>query len=349
MKSADLYFNDGGSSDKEYHVKVEKDGSVYVVSISYGRRGSELVTGVKCSSASLEEAEKVFDKVVKEKLAKGYTVSSSGVVQSSHLNQGVSPMLCQPCPLEKARELLKEANGMIMEQKFDGVRGVINDGRLFDRRGKDITHLFPEFVGIEKVKEILDGEIIAKSGEFNDVSGRVHLKDKFTISLVSKKESAIFMAFDCIVDGSPLMDRKERLSKVVNGYAFPWLFASDWKDADKDRFEVAWQMVLQNFQEGIVLKRKASLYQFGKRSDDWLKVKGFQEVTAVFTKLEDHPKGCRLETADGRRSVNVNGFQAKEVKEIFLRDGKVTCEVQFLPQKDSDAWRFPSMRGLVRE
>jgi uncharacterized protein YkuJ len=44
--------------------------------------------------------------------------------------------------------------------------------------------------------------------------------------------------------------------------------------------------------------------------------------------------------------VNVNGAQAEEVTRIFKEKGKVVGEVQYLPQSDSDAWRFPSWRGL---
>ena len=75
-------------------------------------------------------------------------------------------------------------------------------------------------------------------------------------------------------------------------------------------------------------------------------MKNFKETTAVFTKCEDHPRGITIETADGRRVV-VNGAQAASVKQLIEQNGSVTAEIQHLPQKDSNAWRFPSFRGVI--
>ena len=82
-----------------------------------------------------------------------------------------------------------------------------------------------------------------------------------------------------------------------------------------------------------------------RRSKDWLKVKNFEEVTAVFVKYEETTHGIVMTTADGRR-VNINGSPAVAVKQEFDKNGKVTAEIQHLPQKDSEAWRFPSFVRL---
>jgi len=245
-------------------------------------------------------------------------------------------MLCEKATVEYA-ETLEE--GWVAERKYDGVRAYIENGRLYDRREKDITEKFPEFVGLAELNVfIIDGEIVSQSGEFNDISGRVHLKDKFFIQLSAKKSPAIFMAFDIVAAGKQLWERKEVLSKLD---VPAWM-----QKAEGGGFAELWEQVQQNGWEGVVLKRTAAQYQEGKRSADCLKIKAFVETTAVFTKLEQHNKGCRLETADGH-SVNVNGAQASEVLRIFGKDGKVTCEVQYLPQNNSGAWRFPSFRKCI--
>lgn len=344
MKSADLYYTDGGS-DKEYHAKIEKEGTGYVVNISYGRRGTNLATGAKTDvPVSLEEAEKVFDKVVREKTSKGYTASITGAVVKAAGGGALKPMLCQPCTVEDAR-LQYDSTEWVVERKLDGVRAYIQGGRLYDRRGVDITKRFPEFSQIETIMDVLDGEIVAQSGEFSDVSGRMHLRDEFKVKILSKKSPAIFVAFDIVVPGVRVTNRIAQLS---TGYFPRGIPRFDWMNEVPrfSDFEDGWDKVNAGGWEGLILKQRDSVYQEGKRSADWLKVKAFAEATAVFVKLENHPRGVRLETADGR-SVNVNGAQADEVKERFKKNGKVKCEVQYLPQNNSDAWRFPSFRGLV--
>jgi len=331
-----LYFNNG-SSDKEYHVEMLPQGNGFVVNIAYGRVGSTMQTGTKTVAPVTQvEAQKIFDKAVNAKLAKGYVQSGAAVVPQKP--KGIAPMLCQKMLPNDAAKL---SNDWVIEPKFDGVRAVIRDGRLWCRRGNDITHKFPEFVGLDKMKQTYDGEVIAQSGEFNDVSGRVHMKDKFAIGLLAKKSPARFMAFD-LPDAQG--DNVSRRQMLVQTKCPVWLEISE--QFPISEFYDLWQEILENTQEGVVVKRNDTMYVEGKRASGWRKVKAFLETTAVFTKYEVHPKGLTIETADGRRVV-VNGGQASGVKAILDRDGKVTAEVQYLPQKDSDAWRFPSFRGVV--
>lgn len=70
-------------------------------------------------------------------------------------------------------------------------------------------------------------------------------------------------------------------------------------------------------------------------------MKVWKEVVVEFTKYEENPRGITIETADGRRVV-VNGAQAAELIKRFKKDGRIQAEIQYLPQKDSDSWRFPS-------
>ena len=75
-----LYFREG-SSDKVYHAQIAPDGNdLYSVNFQYGRRGSTLQTGTKTAApVALAQARKIFDKLVAEKRAKGYTEGESGV------------------------------------------------------------------------------------------------------------------------------------------------------------------------------------------------------------------------------------------------------------------------------
>lgn len=88
IKSASLYYREG-SSDKVYHATIEQVAGGYVVNTAWGRRGSTLSTGTKTQSpVPLEKAQKVFEKVVGEKTAKGYTPQEGGAAFSGTENAG---------------------------------------------------------------------------------------------------------------------------------------------------------------------------------------------------------------------------------------------------------------------
>ncbi len=334
----DLYFKDG-SSDKEYHVEMLPKGGGFVVNISYGRVGSTLQTGTKTvCPLPRAEAQKIFDKTVNAKNAKGYVAKGTVPTSIPQKPKGIAPMLCQKMLPTDAAQLSSDWK---LEKKFDGVRAVIRAGRLWCRRGNDITNRFPEFVGLDKLKQCYDGEIIAQSGEFNDISGRMHLRDKFLMGLRSKKSPAIFMAFDLPDAQGDNVARRQMLEKTK---CVPWMQIAE--QFPITEFYDMWQEVLENTDEGVVVKRNDTQYVLGSRADGWRKVKAFLETTAVFVEYEVHPKGLTIKTADDR-TVVVNGAQASGVKDAIDRDGKVTVEVQYLPQKDSAAWRFPSFRGIV--
>lgn len=79
-RSISLYFSDH-VSDKVYHIQVIPEGvDQFHVTFQYGRRSSTLTAGKKTTSpVSLAEAQRIYDRLVKEKQAKGYSPGVSGV------------------------------------------------------------------------------------------------------------------------------------------------------------------------------------------------------------------------------------------------------------------------------
>jgi ATP-dependent DNA ligase len=224
------------------------------------------------------------------------------------------------------------------------VRAIVSDGKLVDRRGKDIGWKFPEFKPLPK-GVTLDGEIVASTGIFEDISGRVHLKDKFTIGLVSKRNPAKFMVFDMVDFDDELSERRKQLEDWYrnNNRIYNWIsLVSQYPFSDFNRL---WTDVIDNRKEGLVMKFLHSNYE-ERRSSYWRKLKAFIEIVVDFKKWEEHPKGITIETDDGRRVV-VNGWQADEVRKQIQKNGSALCEIQYLPQKNSNAWRFPSFRNLL--
>lgn len=71
-ESKTLYFQEG-TSDKVYQVFLEPWMEEWAVNYKNGKRGSSLVTGTKTEDAvSYEEAKVIYDKLIAEKIKKGY-------------------------------------------------------------------------------------------------------------------------------------------------------------------------------------------------------------------------------------------------------------------------------------
>ena len=95
-----LYYREG-SSDKVYQASIEPQGGGFVVNFAYGRRGTTLQTGTKTSSpVDYDSAKRAYDKLIREKMAKGYTEGPEGTPYQ-HTNKedrvtGLMPQLLNP-------------------------------------------------------------------------------------------------------------------------------------------------------------------------------------------------------------------------------------------------------------
>ncbi len=164
-----LYYREG-SSDKVYQAAIAAVGERFAVNFAYGRRGSTLSTGTKTSvPVDLERARMIFDKLVREKTAKGYTPGETGTPYA-HTDQagrftGLLPMLLNPIDAEELEPLITSKE-WCMQEKFDGRRVLIQKagGTItgVNRRGLAIG--LPEQLATEVARLpddlILDGECI---------------------------------------------------------------------------------------------------------------------------------------------------------------------------------------------
>jgi len=163
-----LYYR-AGSSDKVYQAAVaEKDGG-FVVNFAYGRRGSTLQAGTKKPApVPYEAAKRVYDKLVREKTAKGYTPGLNGTPYTQTDNEqrstGVLPQLLNPVDEAQAEKLLADP-AYWMQEKKDGKRVIIQVGeKITGINRKGLTIALPESIA-QSVGEIgehcvLDGEAI---------------------------------------------------------------------------------------------------------------------------------------------------------------------------------------------
>jgi len=171
-KSTTLYFREG-SSDKVYQASVESKGAGFVVNFAFGRRGSTLQTGTKTAApVDYQSAVKVYDKLVREKMAKGYTPGEDGTPYQGTERQadatGVFPQLLNPIDEDEAERLLRD-DAWWMQEKFDGKRILIRmdaNGVVGTNR-KGLVAALPE--PIEKQAAALAGQWLMDGEAVGDV------------------------------------------------------------------------------------------------------------------------------------------------------------------------------------
>jgi bifunctional non-homologous end joining protein LigD len=190
----------------------------------------------------------------------------------------------------------------LYELKLDGERCIAYlDSAMTELRNKRNDRMLPKVPELSeihkqvKVRCILDGELIViKDGkpDFSLIQRRSLMSDPFKIKLASAQYPASFTPFDILyyidhqVTNLPLDERKELLAQVVNEN--PSIAVS--RCIEKKGIEF-YRLAEQNQLEGIVAKRKDSLYFMGKRTKDWIKIKNLQDDDFVICGYIKKDKG----------------------------------------------------------
>jgi bifunctional non-homologous end joining protein LigD len=136
LPNVTLYYR-AGASDKVYQCQIEAAGERFAVNFAYGRRGSTLNAGTKTNvPVDFDSAQRIFDKLVKEKCAKGYTEGEAGTPYTSpETNQppsGILPQLLNSITEEEVLDLINDDH-WAMQEKQDGRRLLVR------KQGQDIT------------------------------------------------------------------------------------------------------------------------------------------------------------------------------------------------------------------
>ena len=207
--------------------------------------------------------------------------------------------------IDSPREVNLRDPALLYEPKLDGIRGLILIEpaqpspriTIWSRNGNDKTHQFPEVVrGLKefgkrlRVPVMLDGEIVALTelGEpagFQRLQGRMHLTGERDIARSAAAQSAAFIAFDVLRDGAqdlrslPLTDRRARLERVFGSAgASSTVRLGDFVASDGRRL---YQTAIARGWEGLIIKAADSIYESGRRSRAWRKLKLVKEQEFV--------------------------------------------------------------------
>lgn len=161
--------------------------------------------------------------------------------------------------------------GWAVEPKFDGWRAIVErtGGRtvVTTRNGHDVTDKVPTLRALIGPDIVLDGELVAGAGTLDDFY-------RLFGALASRAANAVtFIAFDVLAIADELLVQQayDARRAVLTSLDLPGvLVAPSYDGADLDGVLTACD---DAGMEGVVLKRRRSIYRPGQRSSDWRKVK----------------------------------------------------------------------------
>jgi bifunctional non-homologous end joining protein LigD len=166
------------------------------------------------------------------------------------------------------------------EVKWDGIRVLVEvrpDGvRLWSRNENDVSVAYPELQGLSSLghEALLDGEVVAMADgvpRFSAIAERMHVRNARRAEQLAGVNPVTLIAFDLLavdgrdVTGRPLTERRARLEDLgVQGPS--WQVPAAYDDG-----AMLHDLTSQQGLEGMVSKKRSSLYVPGRRSTDWLK------------------------------------------------------------------------------
>lgn len=245
-------------------------------------------------------------------------------------------------PLETLSDLTDPENWWI-EDKFDGIRSQVHvdHGRvmIFSRGMEEVTGSFPELsqamMSIEG-RAVLDGEILAwrnnRALAFTVLQQRIARK-KVTATMQADIP-IVFVAYDLLYrDGKmlgdvPIEERRTLLEAALKHLPSPLLISSRYTARSTDDVERHFGEARERGNEGLVLKRFGSIYEPGKRSGTWQKVKRPYGTLDVVVTAAEQGHGRRATVLSdytfavraGDQFVNVgkaySGLTDQEIREL---------------------------------
>ena len=177
------------------------------------------------------------------------------------------------------------------EPKYDGIRilAFVADGSvsLLSRNGNSKTAQFPEIVtalaGLSRARKkpfVLDGELVAMNGDtparFQQLQSRMHATDRAAIAARSGDTPVAYVVFDILLDGDETLIHEAqhvRRAHLLQLLIPPVPHVLRISDSLSGSPATLLKQARAHGWEGVIAKRKDAIYEPGKRSRAWLKLK----------------------------------------------------------------------------
>jgi bifunctional non-homologous end joining protein LigD len=305
LPQTSLYFSEG-RSDKEYHTEIVEAHGGYAVTFRYGRRGSVLTSGTKTSvPVDLDHAKAIFDKLVKEKTAKGYAPDVSGTAYQGTdcVGQPISfmPQLLNPLTEQQAIVGIADIR-WAAQQKMDGERraALADAHQVIGANRKGFRVPLPQgiadelqAIAIQQGTLYVDGEIIGDCLYVFDL----HVHQGRPLHAV------------------PWIERMRLAEVVLAGCTC--LKPVPVAVTTEEKFAL-WEKVKSEAGEGIVFKRMSAPISSGRPNSggDWLKFKFIESASCYVIGVNPGKRSIQI----GVWGHGVSSATAEEVTQV----GKVT-------------------------
>jgi len=261
------------------------------------------------------------------------------------------------------------AGDWIYELKFDGIRLIAvkraEKVSLLSRNQNELTQRFPEIAdAVETLPTrecVIDGEVVAL-----DEEGRSSFQLLQAREMEGRKSPVYFYAFDLLqLEGKsllslPLEARKNVLEKLCGDAGDPIRYSG----AIGGDAQQLLEEVKRRGLEGIIGKQRNSIYETGRRSGAWIKLKCLHEQELIIGGYTP-PQGARkyfgailVGSYDSKKLVFAGkvgtGFTTKSLSTLhkkFQKEARDDCPFVDLPSKQNGQWVqdiTPSMMRKMR-
>jgi bifunctional non-homologous end joining protein LigD len=285
------FYCDEQGSDKTYQIRLASEGDGWRVLTQWGPRGGRQSQGDKTPGGPvpLAQAEKVMEKEIKARLAKGYRITDADVPvlvgENAKVDSGLRPQLLNPIERDQIEPYLLD-DSWIGQVKFDGERVMVRATRTcvegINRKGQ-VRPLPLELVTVIQDlplgdrPTVIDGELIG----------------------------TYYCAFDLLMhDGEDLcaqttLQRHARLSALIGPAPNPIHLARCAESTQEKRAMLA--RAEADGEEGMVLKRKTAPYTPGRPNSggDALKAKFCETASCRVAAVHGDRRSIALEVIDG--------------------------------------------------
>jgi len=272
--SVSLRFTNAGS-DKVYMLSIEPRDGAYVVNYANGRFGSTLKSDTKTKQpVSYEQARKVCNKVLAEKVGSGYLPTAGShlgngmvaeaIATAERKDAGVVPQLLNPIGFEDLDHFLSD-DAYVAEEKHDGER------RMLIARGGEITGANRQGKTVPVSAELVAaaraiGRDVVLDGE--QVGNCLHVWD--VLELDGNDLRAL-----------PLADRRAARDSLDVGLG--GLIVITETACSPEAKRALLERVRDRGGEGVVFKRDDAVYEPGRPNSggNWMKLKFWQSLSAA--------------------------------------------------------------------
>lgn len=219
----------------------------------------------------------------------------------------------------------------LFELKLDGYRAIADlRGKkilLYSRNGISLGEKYPSITAAlrkVKAKAVLDGEIVLlNENNKPDFQRLQNYKNNGQYPLVYYVFDLLFLGDNSLLN-LPLLERKKLLKKLVKRSG-----TIRYSDHIEENGVDFFKMVKADDLEGIIAKKKDSLYTPGIRTKEWLKIKHHKTQEAIIVGYTE-PRGSRqyfgsvllaqYDNSKLRYIGNVGtGFTEKSLKELWQK------------------------------